>query len=176
MSTRDGTVLLNWIKSLREAAWAPLLIFAIHLLAFRVFNAYKYFPDFDVPMHVLGGLVMAFFLDRAFISASQLSIIGRYHPITHRLLVFTSTCTVAVSWEFAEYGTEDNNLGDLFWGAIGALFYITLFAVLKRSRVISFDRKGREIIQIDTATNSASNQVTLAYIGPMTLSLVGQAE
>jgi len=156
MSKRDGTVLLNWIKSLREAAWAPLLVFGIHLLAFLVFDTYKYFPDFDVPMHSLGGVVMAFFLNRAFISASKLGIIGRYHPITHRLLVFTSTCTVAVSWEFAEYGTDwwlgtqiqgtlEDNLGDLFWGAIGCLFYIVTSAVLKRSRVLPFARKGQHI-------------------------------
>jgi hypothetical protein len=102
MSTRAKLIaLLNWSEnSLREAAWAPLLVFGIHVMALRVFNTYERFPYLDLAMHFFGGVGMAFFFHRASINASLLSIIRPYHAVRHRLFVFTATCTVAVSWEF----------------------------------------------------------------------------
>ena len=105
MSTRPNlTALLNWIEnSLREAAWAPLLVLGLHVMALRVFNIYERFPYLDLPMHFFGGVVMAFCFHRASIKASLLGITRSYQADRHRLVVFTSTCAVAVAWEFSEF-------------------------------------------------------------------------
>src|SRR5687768_669997 len=86
MSTRpDLTTLPNWIGiSLREAGWAPLLVFGIHLVALGAFNAYERFPHVDLPMHFLGGLVTAFFFHRVFINASLLGITRPYQALRDR--------------------------------------------------------------------------------------------
>lgn len=94
----------HWVyKSLIESGWAPIGVFCLHVLMSRVFNAYKALPGIDIPMHFLGGIVIAFFIHRASINASQLKLLGAFHPVTHVLLVFFATCTATVFWEFAEF-------------------------------------------------------------------------
>lgn len=131
-SLKNQPVWRRWInQSLREAGWAPLLVFAVHVIALGVFDPYGRIAHLDLCMHFFGGAVMAFFLHRTSINASLIGVIGPLHPITHRLLVFTATCAVALFWEFAEFildqtlgthsqaGLEDT-LGDLLFGVIGA--------------------------------------------------------
>jgi hypothetical protein len=127
--------LVNWIENtLREAAWAPLLVLGVHV-ALHVSNIYQRFPYLDLPMHFFGGVVMAFFFHRVSINASLLGITRPYHALRHRLFVFTSTCMAAVSWEFSEFVTGwysagqtreglNDTIGDLFLGIIGCLFFI----------------------------------------------------
>lgn len=88
MSTRPNlTALLNWIEnSLREAAWAPLLVVGIHVMALRVFNTYKRFPYLDLPMHFFGGIVMAFFFHRASINASAQATVLFDHRVRRGVL------------------------------------------------------------------------------------------
>ena len=108
-----------------------MLVLAVHAIALGAFDAYSHFARLDLLMHFIGGAVMAFFFHRSSINASLIGVIGPLHPITHRLLVFTTTCAVALFWEFAEFiadqtlgthsqaGLEDT-LGDLLFGVIGA--------------------------------------------------------
>ena len=94
----------NWaVKSIIESGWAPIGVFCLHVLMARVFNAYAAFPGIDIPMHFLGGIVIAYFFHRASINGSHLKLLGTFHPTTHVLLVFFATCTAAVFWEFAEF-------------------------------------------------------------------------
>src|SRR4051812_14338101 len=95
---------MRWLsQSFREGAWAPLFVFGLHLLAVFVFDLYHRIPNFDMPMHLAGGLAIAFFFHRTSLNASRFAVIGRFHIVTHWLLVFMSTCTAAVFWEFAEF-------------------------------------------------------------------------
>jgi hypothetical protein len=94
-------------------------------------------PKYDTLMHFVGGAAMAFFLHRAFLSGSQLGLLAPHHRTTHRLLVFTGTCTMAVFWEFAEFffdwrfgarlqsGVGDT-MADLFFGLAGTLLVVIL--------------------------------------------------
>ena len=128
-------ILLKWINALGKASGGPILVFGIHLLGLHLFNTYYFFPNFDIPMHFLGGLAIAFFLDRALMSASLLRIIEPCHVVHRRVLVFCGTCIVAISWEYSEIlkylsfwiqepaGLEDS-LEDLFFGAAGVIFFI----------------------------------------------------
>jgi hypothetical protein len=90
-------ILLKWINALGKASGGPILVFGIHLLGLHLFNTYYVFPNFDIPMHFLGGLAIAFFLDRALTSASLLRIIEPCHIVHRRVFVFCGTCIVAVS-------------------------------------------------------------------------------
>lgn len=149
-------------KSLREAGWAPTLVFAIHAIAALVFDVYSEIPRFDIPMHFLGGAVMAFFLHRTFLNASAMDIIAPHHPLTHRILVVTATITVAVFWEFAEF-IFDQTLGtvtqaglgdtlcDLLFGIFGAGFFLLSAFVLHRYPELSFAR----VVQRLQGTNDA---------------------
>jgi hypothetical protein len=163
------TILLNWIRSLGKASVGPLLVSAIHILALHVFSTYYYLPNFDVPMHFIGGLSVAYFFDRALISTSLLGIIEPYHVIRHELLVFCGTCTVAVTWEYSEIlkyvsywiqeptGLEDS-LDDLFFGAAGGILFMLLFAA--PSLTAEHDHSGRSYRE----PVSARFRFTAAYL------------
>jgi hypothetical protein len=130
-------------QSVREAGWAPSLVFAIHVIALGVFDAYTRMPKFDLLMHFIGGAVMAFFIHRTMVNASRMGITGPHPHGSHRLLVFSATCAVALFWEFAEYisdqtlgtfsqaGLEDT-LADFLFGIIGAGAFILFAAVIGR--------------------------------------------
>ncbi len=130
-------------KSLREAGWAPALVFAVHAIAAMVFDIYSHMPRFDIPMHFTGGAAMAYFLHRLFINASLMDIIAPYHALTHRILVLTGTITVAVFWEFAEFILDEtmgtvtqaglgDTLGDLLFGILGAGLFLLSSLLLNR--------------------------------------------
>jgi hypothetical protein len=100
----QSSPLRRWaVKSLVESGWAPLCVFGLHVLMSKVFNAYAAFPGIDIPMHFMGGIVIAFFFHRASINGSHFKLLGPFHPTTHVLLVFFATCSTAVFWEFAEF-------------------------------------------------------------------------
>jgi hypothetical protein len=96
--------LSRWIgATTREAAWAPSLVFLLHVILDQTLDIYTRFPLFDIPMHFAGGVTIAFFFHRASINASQFGILGPFHPVTHVILVFSLVCAAAVFWEFAEF-------------------------------------------------------------------------
>jgi hypothetical protein len=97
-------------QTLRDAGWAPAAVFVLHLVAARVFNAYRRFPDLDIPMHLLGGIAIAFFFHKTFLNASRLQLLPPYHRLNHIALAFGFTCAAAVFWEFAEF-LSDRYLG-----------------------------------------------------------------
>lgn len=134
-SVAPGTI-GKWIgMTLREGAWAPLLVFLSHVIADRVFHAYGRFPSLDIPMHFLGGVAIAVFFYRACWNASHLGLLGPYHPLTHRLLVFTLVGTTTGFWEFTEnisdhlFGTHgqvdlDDTMKDMALGMAGGLTFL----------------------------------------------------
>ena len=135
-----------WIVSTtREAAWAPVLVFGLHVLASRVFHAYVLLPSLDMPMHFLGGVATAFFFHRASLNASAVGLQGPLQSSTHRLLVFSLTGTTTAFWEFAEFisdryfGTHaqlglQDTLSDMLVGIGGGLSLLVTLAVLAPSR------------------------------------------
>ncbi len=59
-------LVVRWILAgLRGAGWAPIAVFAAHVLASRVLGLYDAFPPLDVPMHSAGGAAIAFFFWRS---------------------------------------------------------------------------------------------------------------
>ena len=100
---------IDWmLRTLYEAAWAPLLVFVLFLVASQAFNAYQRFPALDIPTHFAGGAVIAFFMRRA--SANAELVLGEIPTSLHCALALWGTALVAVLWEVYEH------LADRFLG------------------------------------------------------------
>ena len=117
------------VRTLREAAWAPLAVFLFYRLALAL-DLYERFPPLDIPTHFLGGLAITYFY-RSAIRHSQ-TLVGEIPLSIQVLFALTSAGTTMVFWEFYEYimdaffntqmirGVEDT-IVDFFVGLLGAL-------------------------------------------------------
>ena len=125
------------VKILREAAWAPALVFAIYLLTARVLHLFSAFPNLDIPMHLAGGLGAAFFFLRTLQILSRGEILGKPSRLTIRLLAFSLTSVSAIAWELAEFASDqvlgsheqrglEDTMVDLVLGVLGALLLVWL--------------------------------------------------
>lgn len=134
---------LDWIlPTLREAAWAPLLVLGLFLAAVGLFDAYSRFPPLDKPTHLLGGVAVTYFFSCAWGHAR--SVAGREPALGRTSFAFGGTAVAAIVWEIFEFlsdhflathlqhGLEDT-LSDVFFGLIGAAIYL----LIRRSRAAS---------------------------------------
>jgi hypothetical protein len=135
-------------KIFRVGGWAPFMIFALHVLLGKGFNAYKIWPSIDIPMHLAGDLTFAFFVSRCFQELPRGMVQRSRSVILELLLIGSLTVTAAVFWEFAEFGADqlfgkniqvslENTMKDLAMGLIGAITFIAIRA--KQLRVGSSD-------------------------------------
>ncbi len=135
----------SWIlRALREAGWAPLVVFLLHVLASR-FGLYTRVPALDIPMHLAGGVVMCFFLSRCSQAAADSRLLGSPAAPVRVILLFASTCTIAVFWELTEFtcdavfqtqaqlGLEDT-LGDVMFGMGGCVLFLVASRALASAR------------------------------------------
>jgi hypothetical protein len=123
------------IVSLRRAAWAPVLVFVIHLVAILGFDIYSRFPEFDIPMHFVGGVAIAYFFGRSYRTAAERDLLGQPATVVFAPMILGLTCLAAVIWEFAEFvvdqrfgirsqpGLADTML-DLLMGLLGGAIWI----------------------------------------------------
>lgn len=129
-------VWLAWlIRSLRRAGWAPLAVFVFHVVVMLCFDLYGRLPEFDIPMHFLGGLVIAYFFTGCYRSALELELLGQPSAVLFPVLILSLTSLAAVVWEFAEF-VADQQLGlhtqpsladtmlDLLLGLLGGAVWI----------------------------------------------------
>ncbi|MCZ6574826.1 MAG: hypothetical protein O7C98_16865 [Planctomycetota bacterium] len=96
-------------------------------------------------MHLVGGAAIAHFFARSLTLAAGAGLLGQPSQLVLGALVFTSTCTVAVFWEFAEWafdlyfeakdqlGLEDTFL-DMLRGILGGALYLTASGILSCRR------------------------------------------
>jgi hypothetical protein len=147
MSSGNISIMRQWaVMTAREAAWAPVLVFAFHAIASRGFDAYTKFPQLDIPMHFFGGVVIAWFFHRAIANASKAGIWANYHPITHMVSIISLVGTTTIFWEFAEFLTDyffhthaqvdlPDTLFDMFLGLLGG--FSLLIAMIARAKSLS---------------------------------------
>ena len=100
-------VWLSWaITSLRRAAWAPISVLMLHVVAVQCFDIYSRFPDFDMPMHFVGGAAIAHFFVACYRSASERELLGQPAAVVFPPMILGLTCLAAVVWEFAEFAGD----------------------------------------------------------------------
>jgi len=128
----------RWLlRLLVNPGWAPMGVVVIHLAFVELGLSHGY----DALLHFLGGASMAYFL---------MGLMTRLPgPWTHgyrwpqRLLAFTSSCTIAVFWEFAEFALDrfhgtatqqglSETMLDLMFGVAGAFSSLLM--------IMAFDR------------------------------------
>lgn len=127
---------IAWLgASIRSAGWAPALVFVTHVVASRGIGAYRTLPELDTPMHLVGGVAIAFFfwhsvnLDSARLLLGSLTLCGKLS------LTFSAVCTAAIVWEFAEWTTDrlgwthaqlglGDTLLDMLLGIVGGLLFL----------------------------------------------------
>jgi hypothetical protein len=130
---------VRWLlRMLVNPGWAPLGVVVIHLTLAH----YGLTHRFDHLLHFLGGASIAYFLFG--LLASLPSLFASIPSWAQCLLVFTTSCTVAVFWEFAEFAS-DRFLGtsvqqsvtetmlDLTFGVVGASTTLVVKAVFRGS-------------------------------------------
>jgi hypothetical protein len=127
---------LSWIAlTARRGAWAPILVFTLHMISVWGFDAYNHFPPIDLPFHLAGGAAIAFFLHHAVRAAATVRLTREADPATHAVLVVALAGQVAVLWECSEllldrtFGTHaqlgiDDAMGDIFMGLAGAVCFV----------------------------------------------------
>jgi hypothetical protein len=142
---RSIELLKLWITRSSRAAWAPILVFAIHIVLARAFDVYTYFPDIDIPMHFLGGVAITHFLLRCAIVAADLGVLGSPNRIAVALLALLAASTTTILWEFFEWTLDrllqkqwqlslDDTLLDMLLGMFGSIVYLALTRGRSRGR------------------------------------------
>ena len=123
------------VESLWRAGWAPTIVFVAHMILWHGVGAYEALPLLDLPMHLLGGSAIAFFLWTTYSVISRSDTFGQPNTRAIAVLTLTSTATCALLWEFAEYlsdrylgtntqkGLEDTLL-DMLLGIIGGAVFV----------------------------------------------------
>jgi hypothetical protein len=126
----------SWvIESLRRAAWAPVLVFGIHVVGIWSVDIYRRFPDFDIFMHFAGGVAIAHFFGTSVQTAIRSRLLGEPADVLVPPLILGLTSLAAVVWEFAEFladhlfGTHsqpslEDTLLDLLMGLLGGAAWI----------------------------------------------------
>jgi hypothetical protein len=118
-------------KVLGVGGWAPLLVFATHVVAAEVIDVYSGWPRLDVPMHVAGGVAIAYFLSGCFQALPHDRIRRSLMIVLEALLIASLTTTAAVVWELIEFAVDaitgsnlqvslTNTMQDLALGMLGA--------------------------------------------------------
>ena len=136
-----------------RAAWAPALVFSLHVFISRALNAYLWFPPLDIPMHFFGGVAIAYFFGGCLRALPADAIAGGLRRWLVAAFVFALTCAATVFWEFAEFfsdrlfgthaqlGLEDTLL-DMALGVAGGLTYLAM-ASKSRRRSLSLETRVR---------------------------------
>jgi hypothetical protein len=130
------TTIKQWlIKSLREAAWAPLCIVGVYVFGLAL-DLYDLFPWLDIPTHLAGGMAITYFYRVAIRNSDTL--LGPTPHLIQILFAFTATGTTTIFWEFYENtidyffgfntvrGLEETVI-DLLMGVTGALMISVLY-------------------------------------------------
>jgi hypothetical protein len=127
------------LKIFRVGGWAPFTVLVIHVISGKIFNLYRLWPEFDVPMHFLGGLSFAFLVSKLFQELPR-GLVQRSRSVVLELLLIGSlTATSAVFWEFFEFSFDllfrsniqvslADTMKDLAMGIIGSTAFIAIRA------------------------------------------------
>jgi hypothetical protein len=130
-------LILKWlVLTLQKGAWAPLGVFGLHVVLAFGFNIYIAYPVLDIPMHFLGGIVIAYFFWQSLCSALKLNLAGQPSPLLQAVLIVALTGLATIFWEFAEWswdflfdasaqGGLDDTMLDMLMGLLGGSLFVS---------------------------------------------------
>ena len=126
----------RWIVlTLREAAWAPLLVVGPVFIADWAFDVFTRLPWFDIPTHLLGGVAATYFFWRA--AANAASVAGRFQRVSHAVFALACTTGATILWELFEFLSDrllhtrmqhgvGDTLSDIVFSLAGGVAYLML--------------------------------------------------
>ncbi len=156
----------NWImRTLLQAAWAPLIVFTFYAIAAKGYNAYIMAPWLDMPTHFFGGMAMTYFYT-VVIKNSQ-SLVGLIPRLIQMFLSIGLIAITAILWEFLEYASDfaintkmnlgvSDTLSDLFFGLFGGVIFVTANSHLSCRRLLGPKRSLIEARTLQVQILSAS--------------------
>lgn len=110
-----------------------LLVACIHTIA--VYNTlYWNYLWFDIPMHMLGGLMFGFW-------AGAVSLRMKFSPLQAAFFATGTILCMSIAWEIFEFtsgltsmerGLFLDTVGDLFFAAVGGLIAYLLYLLARR--------------------------------------------
>ncbi len=132
-------------KDILKLGIYPVLVFMLN------YSAYNLFPEFyiswrvDIPIHILGGLSIAYSATSAIYLAERKNVMAIEKLWMRAAVVVALVITAAVWWEFYEFlsdrflGTHNqpNNadtIKDLFMGMLGGLIFCLNFLGQKKKQ------------------------------------------
>lgn len=136
--------LSHWfLQSIRAGGWAPLVVFGFHAVVVLGWNAYHKVQNLDIPMHIIGGVAIAYFFWKSIHTPSGRALLGSQTLFARALLTLTATGATTGLWEFAEWTTDSlgwtraqgdvhDTMLDMFLGMLGGLLLVIQFARSKR--------------------------------------------
>lgn len=135
---------LGWfVAAVRLAGWAPAAVFLAHVTASRLLGTYAAFPSLDMPMHLLGGMAIAYFFLRSLGARESAPILGTLTDTAAMLFSVCATGLATVVWELAEWSSDrwlgtraqlglDDTLLDMLLGLVGGVLLVALAAAVRR--------------------------------------------
>ena len=128
---------------LMRAFFPPFLLYLFQYLAEIFFNIYFRYPNFDIPMHFLGGVTMAMTASALLRIAEEQKWFVIKKKSVSLLLIVMFVVFVAVLWEFHEFlfdqflGTRTqlsnfDTMKDLFLGMSGSSLAV-IFLISKKN-------------------------------------------
>jgi hypothetical protein len=130
---------IGWIVlTLREAAWAPLLVLFPVFLADWAFDVFTRLPWFDIPTHLLGGVAATYFFWRA--AANAASVAGRLQRVSHAVFALACMTGVTILWELFEFLSDrllrtsmQHSVGDTLSDIVFSLARGVAYLMLRRA-------------------------------------------
>ena len=131
------------IKKLFIIFSLPFLLFCFHgvLSLLGIYEKYRWL---DIPMHILGGIFIAYSFSLALKYFQQRKLLSELNLLSRAVFLFALTATATVIWEFGEFasdflfdtssqaGLEDTML-DMFLGMLGGTALIVFLAKAQRN-------------------------------------------
>ena len=121
---------MNLVQKISSCFIFPALVLAGHLIATKGLALYAIFPNLDMPFHFIGGVSIGYTTIKVLGFLQSENLIARIDKTILLLLLFTTTATAAVFWEFMEFTTDwmlgtniqvslANTMQDQFLGILG---------------------------------------------------------
>ena len=130
------------IKKLVRFFALPTLLFCLHLVMVFL-GFYKRHPWIDIPMHVLGGVFIAYSFSLAVTYFQERKILSELNVLSRSVFLFALTSLATVIWEFGEFTLDSlfatlaqaslaDTMLDMLLGLVGGAVLIIFLA--KRSK------------------------------------------
>ena len=138
------------IKKLIRIFALPFAVFCFHLV--MVFSGhYKRHPWIDIPMHILGGIFIAYSFSLALTYFQERKILSDLNVLSRSIFLFALTSSAAVIWEFGEFTLDfffdtvaqaslEDTMLDMFLGLVGGT---ALIVFLGRTSIKEYVKKGK---------------------------------